>query len=157
MKLLTDAEIIAKYGQPNKTGAGYIVTIDLPFPMRIAWNTIQTTKKLRCHKLIADRLKTVLSELLDHYGYEEIKRLGIDLLGGCFEYRLMRGGKKLSRHSWGIAIDIDPARNGLKTPISKAQFAKPEYNKMFEIFERHGFVNYGKVKLYDSMHFEISE
>lgn len=156
--MITTAELTAKYGTPNKTGAGYIVTIDLPYAMRIAWNTIQTTKKMQCHKLVAENFKKVFKELLEHYGLAELKRLEIDLFGGCFNYRLMRGSTtKLSTHSWGVAIDLSPDKNGLKTPIAKAQFAKPEYNKMFEIFERNGFENLGKIIQKDAMHFQIKE
>ena len=72
----------------------------------------------------------------------------------CFP--ILRGGSAWSKHSWGIAIDLDPARNTLKTTYSKSQFAKPEYKQLHEIFEKHGFLNYGKVKNYDAMHFEYS-
>ena len=66
----------------------------------------------------------------------------------------MRGGSDYSRHSWGIAIDLDPERNQLKTPYLKSNFSKQEYKKLHEIFEKHGFINLGKQKGYDAMHFE---
>jgi len=70
--------------------------------------------------------------------------------------RTMRGSKtKWSRHAWGIAIDLDPARNGLKANWANSQFSKPEYEPMLEIFEKYGFENYGKIKNYDAMHFEL--
>jgi hypothetical protein len=69
----------------------------------------------------------------------------------------MRGSKtKWSRHAWGIAIDLDPARNGLKTKKPIAQFSKPEYKAMIDIFTKHGFIGYGPAKDYDWMHFELS-
>lgn len=157
MKLLTQQEIVAKYGNANATGKGYLTTIALPYPMRLAWNKTQKVTKMQCHKLCADAFLSVFKELLSHYGYEQLVKLEIDVFGGCFNYRLMRGGSQLSRHSWGIAIDLNPDKNALKTPVAKAQFAKPEYNKMFEIFERHGFVNLGKVIGKDTMHFEMSK
>jgi len=98
----------------------------------------------------------VFQEILNHYGLAEIQRLGIDLFGGCFAFRKMRGGKDYSRHCWAIAIDLDPERNGLKTTWAKAQFSKPEYKTMIDIFYKHGFVNLGKEKNYDAMHFEIA-
>jgi hypothetical protein len=154
--MLTTQQIIAKYGKPTQGGEDYLVTIDLPYRMRLAWDKNTSVSKMRCHKLIADKFKLVFQEILDHYGLAEIQRLGIDLFGGCFAFRKMRGGSDYSRHSWAIAIDLDPERNGLKTTWAKAQFSKPEYKPMIDIFYKHGFVNLGKEKNYDAMHFEIA-
>ncbi len=57
-------------------------------------------------------------------------------------------------NSWGIAIDIDPERNGLRTPFKKSQFSKPEYKKMLDIFYKYGWINLGVEYNKDSMHFE---
>jgi hypothetical protein len=152
--MLSTQEIISKYGEPDETGA-YLVSIDLPYKMRLAWDIKTQVSKMRCHKLAAGAFVNVFNDLLKHYGYEKIVELGIDLFGGCFSYRAMRGGSDYSRHSWGIAIDLDPTRNELKADKSKAQFAKPEYKPMIEIFYRHGFVSLGLEKNYDYMHFEL--
>lgn len=122
--------------------------------MRLAWDVKTKVTKMRCHKLVATRFELVFKELLEVYGLEKIHELGIDLFGGCFNFRQMRGGTDYSRHSWGIAIDLHPAANGLKVPFAKALFSKPEYNELHRIFEKYGFGNLGKMKNYDSMHFE---
>lgn len=145
------------YGTPNPTGKGYLVTIDLPFPMIPSWDKRQTVTKIQCHKLIAHKLQKALSDILCHYGLGEIKRLGINVYGGCFNYRLMRGGTEPSKHSWGIAIDLDPERNSLHATSATAQFAKPEYKAMIDIFYLNGFISLGREKNYDWMHFEISD
>jgi hypothetical protein len=126
--------------------------------MRIAWDPKTTVSKIQCHKLVAPNLQAVFSELLGHYGLPDLQRLGIDLFGGCVNIRPMRGSKtKWSRHAWGIAIDLDPARNGLKTKWAQAQFAKPEYAPMLSIFKQNGFISYGADRGYDAMHFEIGQ
>lgn len=155
--MLTTQQATKKYGTPNETGAGYLETVVSPFPLRIAWDTDSTTSKVRCHKLIAPNLKAVLVDLLAHYGLEKIKELGIDLYGGCFNYRKMRGGSSWSKHAWGIAIDLDPARNTLKETKKTARFARAEYKPMIDIFYKHGFISLGVEKDYDWMHFEIKE
>jgi len=152
--MITTQQAIAKYGKPNQQG-GYLTTIQLPYPMRLAWDKNTTVTKMRCHKLVANDFIGVFNDLLEHYGLAELQRLGIDLFGGCFNFRAMRGGSDYSRHSWGIAIDLDPERNQLKTPYIKSNFSKPEYAKLHEIFEKHGFENLGKVKGYDSMHWQV--
>lgn len=154
MEFLTDTQIITKYGQPGNPDN--FTVIGLPYPMRIAWDTQTQVRKMQCHEEAAESFINVFNGLLGHYGLAQLQALGIDLFGGCVNVRTMRGStKKWSRHAWGIAIDLDPARNGLKTPWHKAQFSKTEYKAMHEIFEANGFQNYGKTKLFDAMHFEL--
>ena len=155
--MLTTQQAIKKYGTPNETGVGYLETVICPYPLRIAWDADTTTSKVRCHKLIAPNLKAVFTDLLAHYGYDKIKELGIDLYGGCFNYRKMRGGSSLSKHAFGIAIDLDPARNTLKETKKTARFARPEYKPMIDIFYKHGFIGLGIEKDIDWMHWEIKE
>ncbi len=87
--MLTTAQAIKKYGTPNETGAGYLVTLTLPYPMRLAWDTDETVTRMRCHKLVAAKFEAVFKELLETYGLARIKELGIDLFGGCFNFRKM--------------------------------------------------------------------
>lgn len=152
---MTTNQIIAKYGVPNETGEGYLTTIQLPYKMRLAWDLETNVTRMRCHRLVADNFTNIFTDLLDCYGYEEIKRLGIDLFGGCFNYRRMRGGTSWSTHAWGIAIDLDPARNKLKETKRTARFARPEYKPMIDIFYANGFEGLGPEKDYDWMHWQI--
>ena len=146
---------IKRFGTPNKEGKPYLVMIQLPYPMRLAWDTSKTVTRMRCHKDASEPFKRVFNDLLKHYGLAEIQRLGIDLFGGCFEFRLMRGGTQLSSHSWGTAIDLDPTRNKLKETKRTARFARPEYKPMIDIFYKHGFISYGVERDFDWMHFEL--
>lgn len=155
--MLTTKQTVAKYGTPNITGVGYLVTITLPYPMRLAWDVDTKVTKMSCHKLVADKFLAVFNDLLKHYGLAKIQELGIDLFGGCFNFRKMRGGTDWSKHSWAIAIDLDPARNLLKETSKTARFARPEYKPMIDIFYKHGFISLGVEKNFDWMHFEIKE
>jgi len=151
---MTTRQIIKKYGQPNITGTGYLVIIDLPYPMRLAWDLKTKVTRMSCHKLVAENFKNIFNDLLDHYGLPEIQRLGIDLYGGCFNYRRMRGGTAWSTHSWGISIDLDPARNLLRETSRTARFSRLEYKPMIDIFYKNGFESLGIEKNYDWMHFQ---
>ena len=155
--MISRKNLIKKYGEANKTGKGYIVQIDLPYPMYLNWSTSTYVEKISCHKLVADKLVAIFTEILEVYGLEKIKELQLDDFGGCFNYRLMRGGKELSLHSWGVAIDLDPDRNRLKETSKTARFARPEYKAMIDIFYKHGFESLGREKNYDWMHFQVKD
>ena len=152
---MTTNQLISKYGKPNIIGEGYLVIITLPYPMRLAWDLTTKVTRISCHKDVAESFKNIFVDLLKHYGYKELVRLGIDLYGGCFNYRKMRGGNAWSTHSWGIAIDLDPARNLLNETSKTARFARAEYKPMIDIFYKHGFVSLEREKNYDWMHFEV--
>jgi len=169
-RLLTTAEIMKCYGQPGDPDNLTVIT--LPYPFRIAWQPNKITNRITCHKKIAVRLMAVFNDILKEYGPVGVKEKGIDLFGGCLNFRPQRGLEKkyeaalkakkfelaytyLSRHSWATAIDLDPARNALKTKAPVAQFSKPEYKAMNDIFYKHGFIGYGRERNNDWMHFEI--
>ena len=154
--MITTDEAIEVYGQPNQEGS-YLVTIKLPYPMRLSWDLDTKVTRMRCHEKVSDEFLGVFNDLLAHYGYKEIQRLGIDLFGGCFNFRKMRGGSDYSRHSWGIAIDLDPVRNLLRETSKTARFARPEYKAMIDIFYDNGFESLGREKNYDWMHFQIAK
>jgi len=153
--MITTEQAIKKYGTPSESPK-YLTTLKLPYPMRLSWDKNVTVNKITCHKLVSANLELIFKEILHYYGYEKIVALGIDLYGGCFNFRKMRGGSDWSRHSWGIAIDLDPERNQLKETSATARFARPEYKPMIDIFYKYGFVSLGREKNYDWMHFEIA-
>jgi hypothetical protein len=153
MTQLTTDQLNKKYGVPTPEGAG-LVSIKLPYPFLYDGKPVRT---MRCHNMVADAFLNVFNDILKHYGIDKINELGINKYGGCFNYRLMRGSStKLSRHSWGVAIDLDPQRNLLKETSRTARFARPEYKPMIDIFYKHGFLSLGREKNYDWMHFEIA-
>lgn len=155
MKQLSTSEMVAKYGVPNQSGT-YLASANIPFPLVIAWDDSVTVSRIRCHKLEVANVEDIFWNILDVYGLDKIQALGINLYGGCFNYRQMRGGSSWSRHAWGTAIDLDPARNQLHETKKTARFARPEYKQMIDIFEDHGWLSLGRTRNYDWMHFEAA-
>lgn len=168
-RLLTTAEMLKYFGSPGDPDN--MVTITTPYPLKIAWDKSKTTTRILVHKKVAQPLLNVMNELLQEYGLEELKRLEIDVWGGTYNFRPMRGLEKryeaaikakkfdlaytlLSRHSWASASDFNPEKNGLKTKWEDAQFSKPDYIKMNAIWYKHGFIGYGIERGNDGMHYE---
>lgn len=128
-----------------------IVTIVPPFRMTYAGTPI---KQIRVHKHCAASLLRIFGNLkaaakgkqetLDHWG--------VSIFGGVVAYRLMRGGNSLSIHSYGAAIDLDPARNGLgdQTP----RFAN--FPEVLKAFADEGWLWGGKWSRKDGMHWQAT-
>jgi hypothetical protein len=148
-----EADLIAFYGQVGTNQTSVIV----PYPHVIAWDKSKSVTKIRCHKKVSDSMVRVLTKVKDHYGMEEIKRLRLDIWGGCLNVRQMRGGSRYSMHSWGIAMDYDPENNRLKWGSDKATFALPDYNKWWDFWEEEGWVSLGRTRNYDWMHIQAAK
>lgn len=130
-------------------------TINVPYPLRIAWNKKQIVNRITCHEKVADPVVRVLTRVADHYG-DGLSNLGLDLFGGCLNVRKMRGGNAWSMHSWGIALDFDPVRNQLKWGAGKAEMSKPIYVKWFDLWEEEGAISLGRERNYDWMHVQFA-
>ena len=80
-------------------------------------------------------------------------------LGGTFFWRDIAGTNRLSPHSWGIAIDLNPKHGpywrGKKAVGSEVEKLRNNFPlEVIELFENHGFIWGGKWSHFDLMHFE---
>jgi LysM repeat protein len=82
----------------------------LPFPVPLAWDTAKTITVISCHRLIAPLVEEVFRQVVAK-GLQRTVRT----FGGGYVYRPKRGALKPSTHSWGIAIDLNPATNAMGT------------------------------------------
>lgn len=150
-----EASIRAYYGPPGET---QLRTVRLPYQMRLSWAlTAAPVDRIRCHRLVADDLCSILAEIKAEVYQGDMAALaaaGLDILGGVYNLRRMRDNPgKWSMHAWGIAIDLDPLRNDLRTPWpSRATMPV----QVIEVFERHGWTSLARVIGRDAMHFQAT-
>lgn len=130
-------------------------------------------KTISVHRDIAAALRRIDAQIreagaADTAEGRQIKEF-LDSIGqiGGYNWREIRGSRRMSYHSWGLAIDIQPKKESgsamywmwershnddwMLVPLS-ARWKPPD--KVIEFFEREGFIWGGKWTLYDNMHFE---
>lgn len=153
----TEREVLSGhsiFGQPGDRGS--LVSIPLPYPLRPSWSPDTELSSITCHRLIAGPLTRIFQRTLEHYGMERIRELRLDIYGGCFNNRPIRGGSRPSLHAWGIAVDLDPERNTLYMSAPEAAFSGPEYDAFWSIVEKEGAFSLGRERNYDWMHFQFA-
>lgn len=105
----------------------------------------------------ADSLRKVAAEL-EHY--PQLKKYLAS--SGTFYWRPVRGAKRLSAHSYGIAFDIAVPysdywlwKNKNAGETDRIKYANRFPRQIVEIFRRHGFIWGGAWYHFDTMHFEF--
>jgi len=137
--MVTSAQCLKKYGDPTKENN--MVVWDIPSQLEIG----VVPKRLYCNKDLIEPLSKAIKALIDTGKISELKTWD-----GCFNIRKKRGLASMSLHSWGIAIDVNAAWNGLgKDPILSSGFVK--------CFTDNGFDWGGTWKRKDGMHFQLSK
>ncbi len=132
------------------------ITVTMPFKFRIAWDLAKTQQKISCNKKVGESIERIWVRVLDHYGYDELKRLGLDLFGGCLNVRKMRGGSAWSIHSWGCAWDTDPDHNQLKFKRAQATLDNAPFDPYWRFIYDEGAIGLGPERDYDWMHFQFA-
>jgi hypothetical protein len=136
--MVTPKMALAKYGDPVKESN--MVLWDVPAELEIG----VIPKRLYCNKDIIGPLSAAFSNLIHRGFISELKTFD-----GCFNIRKQRGAASQSLHSWGIAIDVNAAWNGLgKVPQLTDGFVK--------CFTDAGFDWGGTWKRLDGMHFQLA-
>jgi hypothetical protein len=147
-----ERDVISFYGAP---GSGQTM-LTLPFKMRLAWDLSASVGKTSCHKKVKDNLERIWVRTLEHYGIDEIRRLRLDLFGGCLNVRKKRGGSGWSMHAFGIAWDVDPEHNQLKMGRDEATLDASEYDAFWGFVEAEGALSLGRARNFDWMHFQFA-
>ena len=111
----------------------HIVVVEVPLLGRV-----------RCHEDIVEDLRGALQAVADAGLGGTIDR---DLYGGCYHARRIGSSSSLSRHSWGIAIDIN-------VDTSQPGFGPVPEDAMVDAFAAHGFRWGGLFLQPDNHHFE---
>jgi len=147
----TAAELESFFGAPGANQT----TLHMPFPITLAWDTSRRVQTIKCHEAVAEPLRQIWTNTLAHYGLVRIQKLRLNIFGGCFNVRPMRGSTRLSTHAWGIAWDVDPINNMLRADHKKALLARPEYDAFWQIVTEQGALSLGKARDFDWMHFQF--
>lgn len=137
--MVTSVQALKKYGDPTLEKS--MVVWDVPTALEIG----VIPKKIYCNKDMIKPLEQAFKNLIDRGFVKELKTWD-----GCFNIRKKRGLTSMSLHSWGIAIDVNAAWNGLgKTPTLSAGFVK--------CFTDAGFDWGGTWTRKDGMHFQLAK
>jgi hypothetical protein len=148
---LTIQEIQRIFGEfqyrESPTQPGAIVPDPAWVRENIVTRTMPVVGRVRCHRLIADQLGDAFAEI-------EAQGLGPEIThyAGCWvpRHQLWNAKHKLSAHSWGIAVDLNPETNRYGTRGDMDR-------RIVAIFERHGFRWGGRWRPPDPMHFEAKK
>ena len=149
------------FGKPGTSG---LVRMTFPGKMRYAGKIVRTT---RVHKKAKASFEYYMEKDLEHYGQDELDRLGLTNFSGCYNFRSMRGGKAFSTHSWAIASDTDAGNNRMRFGRDQAKFARVSYQAHWNHVYEAGFKGLGftgaKVgglptkQSYDWMHIQLTQ
>ena len=100
----------------------------------------------RCHRLMWEPLEGALNQILEEGLADTLSIKDFKKSGGCYAPRRINrfdAGGSISRHAWGIAIDIN---------------TKSSYHpRVVEIFNSWGFAWGGTWTSPDEMHFELRD
>lgn len=155
----SQSELIAFYGQPGKKDGSnrpLMERVPMPWTMKLAWDKSSKRSFLWAHKKTVPSLKRVLERIDAAYSDAQVSDLGLDLFGGDYNPRIMKGATRASLHSWGIAYDFDPARNSLHANRHQARLGQRDAIPFWEAWESEGWCSLGRVRNYDWMHVQAA-
>ncbi|MEO7992922.1 MAG: M15 family metallopeptidase [bacterium] len=166
LRPLHEAEVISEFGDPKvqftpngpkvdpKWYATSIMMVEIPQLAGVQIGSSNGINRGRAlfHKRITTNARSAFADV-ERAGFRDL----ILTWDGSYNPRHTRGTETMSRHSWGIAFDINAIWNGFgRTPA--AEGTPGSVHEIVSIFEGYGFAwggNFTKRK--DGMHFEFAD
>jgi hypothetical protein len=133
-------QILDTFGVPGgpQASAGRFI---FPAPLKLGWSSASVTRAA-CHA----KLETTFTAVFQAIHADGLWPL-LRTFDGIYNDRPSREGVKQSTHSWGIAVDLNAATNGLGVRGDMD-------SRVVQIFEEHGFEWGGRWRRPDGMHFQ---
>lgn len=141
--LESQSAVIARYGRPWDDADGWSKLWLAPVKLPASLARLTRRGELWVNRDLVDVLTV---------GFQQISDAGlsdkIETYDGCWNVRKIRGSlTQWSTHSWGLAIDLNAATNGMGVvPVID--------RGVVEIFKGLGFIWGGEFKRLDGMHFQ---
>lgn len=148
----TQAGVPAFYGAMGSS----LVKCPIPFDMRLAWDKNTRIRAVTVHAKVKASAQRCFERIAQTYSARERAEIGLDLFGGSYNQRPMRGGRRPSMHSWAIALDFDPERNQLSWHKPQARLSEDDAVPFWEIWEAEGWVSLGRARNFDWMHVQAA-
>lgn len=145
----TQAEAFKVFGDPRQSGwyGANVTEVPCPWPLRVG---DVVTDHIHCHKKVAESLMRVLNKTWIDAGRDmrKITSQHSDIYDGCYNFRAMRGGGRLSMHAFAVAIDWDAAHN----PWRSRKFFFTKDTPLIANFLAEGWTWGGMWSAPDAMH-----
>jgi hypothetical protein len=122
---LRDAEVVKAFGDPGPYimadgtvspiwETRILTVIQLPATLPLSWAPPRQVTHVRCHARIAPFLEAAFQEVFTADQWQLLEDFG-----GCYAWRtIRRDPHHLSRHCWGIAVDLNVKKNPQGSPPS---------------------------------------
>ena len=150
--VLTQLQVKARFGEfalrPRDDGSGFDQDPAFERDRLVYVPQVQQLGPIKCNRALIAPLRAAMKEITDRGLGSTIDTADFQYEGGCWNPSVVPlSGGSISRHSWGIAVDINVATNDLG--------GKPRQDaRLVAIMRKHGFVWGGEFLRPDGMHFE---
>ncbi len=150
--VLTQLQVKERFGEfalrPRSDGSGFDQDPAYERHWLVNDQHVQQLGAVTCNKAVMPALRAAMKEITDRGLGATIDTADFQYEGGCWNPSVVPlSGGSMSRHSWGIAVDINVAANDLGgTPHQDP--------RLVAIMAKHGFAWGGEFTRPDGMHFE---
>lgn len=144
--VLTQAQVKQRFGEfAYRRGEGVEIEQDADWTRaNVETAELPILGPVRCHRAILPALEGALAELeREHLAHT----IDPDGFRGCHNPRLTRSGDSVSRHAWGIALDLN-------VPDNPQGQESAQDERLVEVLERWGLAWGGPWLVPDPAHFE---
>ena len=148
--VLTQLQIKARFGEfaMRRTGGTGMVQDPGWIDRHLVSVRVPQLGRITCNRGLVAALRAAMTEVTDRGLGSTVHTADFQYEGGCWNPNIVPGAVgTVSRHSWGLAVDINVDTNGFGDPPHQDA-------RLVAIMRRHGFTWGGTWLVPDAMHFE---